>query len=232
MAEAQRISSCKNVAAQIYTMLASYPDRWQTYLPSARSVIPALAASPSLSIPERLYIIAALQALAFADADNPSSTAATADIANWCQSQWLLVLERQANCSAALRGLGEYWLFRAQPALARIHAAEESAPANAAVSDARLGAPDAVEARGLLTPSSDYLARAVQAAHTAREGVKGELLEKAAEAYMSLGNVSGKRAGEPCFRRALQYLKMAVDMGHELPEHLEDYLDEYGPLVD
>lgn len=45
---------------------------------------------------------------------------------------------------------------------------------------------------------------------------------KAAEAYMSLGNVSYSRMNEDYFRQAIDYLRMASDTaGFPLPSHLQ-----------
>jgi hypothetical protein len=72
---------------------------------------------------------------------------------------------------------------------------------------------------------------------------------KAAEAYMSLGNVSSTRDGERLFRQAVLYLRQASDIpGYPLPAHLQRHvcraahmwfllisarwLDEYGHFVD
>lgn len=80
-------------------------------------------------------------------------------------------------------GLGQYWLYRAQPSLAKIHAEERDSSGSSRgsfgeqVSDSRLHTAHYVEARGVLSPASDYFARAVQAAYA--EGcMTGDLLEK------------------------------------------------------
>lgn len=45
---------------------------------------------------------------------------------------------------------------------------------------------------------------------------------QAAEAYMSLGNVSSPRTNEQYFRRALQLLQRASQIqGYALPRHLQ-----------
>lgn len=48
------------------------------------------------------------------------------------------------------------------------------------------------------------------------------LFLQAAEAYMSLGNVSYSRNSHQYFNQALQYLRMASSIaGYQLPEHLQ-----------
>ncbi|OJD30924.1 uncharacterized protein BKCO1_5400074 [Diplodia corticola] len=228
-----RMAQCKSAVTQIEAALRSHPHAWQNYLQSARGIVTAVSSMQSLPMGDWAYFVAVLQDLGFADADNGSVT----DVTNWCQTQWLAMLEKRPNSTAALRGLGQYWLQRAQPSLAKIHAEEHGSSGSSRgsfgeqVSEARLHTASYVEARGVLSPASDYFARAVQAAYA--EGcVTGDLLEKAAEAYMSLGNVSYSRNSQQYFSQALQYLQMTSSIpGYQLPEHLQQYLEEYGPLA-
>ncbi|KAH7060521.1 hypothetical protein B0J12DRAFT_336660 [Macrophomina phaseolina] len=228
-----RLDSCKSAVAQIEAVLQSHPHAWRNYLPSARSIVAAVNSTPSIGTDDMTWIVTVLQDLGFADADSGGVT----DISNWCQSQWLAILESRPNSSAALSGLGQYWLYRAQPSLAKIHAEERDSSGSSRgssgeqASETRLHTAHYVEARGLLSPAADYFARAVQAAY-AEASVTGDLLEKAAEAYMSLGNVSYSRNSHQYFNQALQYLRMASSIaGYQLPEHLQQYLEEYGPLA-
>ncbi|KAB2572528.1 hypothetical protein BFW01_g4104 [Lasiodiplodia theobromae] len=228
-----RLAQCKTAAAQIEAALQSHPHAWQNYLQSARSIVAAISSMQSLPTGDWSYVVSVLQDLGFADADNGSVT----DITNWCQTQWLAILEKRPNSTAALKGLGQYWLQRAQPSLAKIHADERGSSGSSRgsfgeqISEARLHTANYVEARGVLSPASDYFARAVQAAY-AESCMTGDLLEKAAEAYMSLGNVSYSRNSQQYFSQALQYLQMTASIpGYQLPEHLQQYLEEYGPLA-
>ena len=115
----------------------------------------------------------------------------------------------------------------------------------------RLHSADYVEARGILLPATDFLSQAVSAAE-AQGSTTGDLLslvgfyleflsgdsrstvglirfgilitlsKQAAEAYMSLGNVSYTRTNEAYFRQALTYLRSTtVIPGYELPIHLQ-----------
>ena len=50
---------------------------------------------------------------------------------------------------------------------------------------------------------------------------------------MSLGNTSGPRNNERYFRRALQLLRAAAAIpGYILSRYLQQYLDDYGRLLD
>ncbi|KAL1651432.1 hypothetical protein SLS58_000772 [Diplodia intermedia] len=169
-----RLAQCKSAVTQIEAALHSHPHAWQNYLQSARSIVTAVSSMQSLPTGDWAYFVTVLQDLGFADADNGSVT----DITNWCQTQWLAILEKRPNSTAALRGK----LFLV-PSLAKIHADERGSSGSSRgsfgeqVSEARLHTAHYVEARGVLSPASDYFARAVQAAYA--EGcVTGDLLEK------------------------------------------------------
>ncbi|GAB7332081.1 hypothetical protein MBLNU13_g03969t1 [Cladosporium sp. NU13] len=239
MSEEQRIGACKAAINQISNMLRCSPQQWRNFLALARTIIAQLDSTTFMQDPtrtsEQVPVVAALQILAFKDVDN----GAVVGIASWCSRQWLALLQRDAGNLAALRGLGQMWLYRAQPALARIHASQGSSSSgasgssrseSAAEAERRIGTADYVEARGLLQPAAEYLERAVTAA--SNQGVvSGDLLAKAAEAYMSIGNVSGPRTNQQYFRRALQLLQRASDVeDYALPGHLQKYLDDYGRL--
>ncbi|KAI9813062.1 MAG: hypothetical protein M1827_004282 [Pycnora praestabilis] len=257
----RRIAVCKSAVTQIYTMLQTRPNDRSLYLNSARSVISSIDTAPFMSIPgrveEQTWLIEGLQRLAYHDPDD-----GVRDVAQWCQRQWLAVLANNPTNVETLRGgtfqfqlensLGQNWLSLAQPCLARIHRDEGSSSSsgsngrNRQYSDSddardaarataeatvRLGAADYVEARGILQPATEYLARAVQAAES--QGiVTGQLLVSAAEANMSLGNVSYQNTNEQYFRQALQYLRRASDIpGYTLSQYLQQYLDDYSRLL-
>ena len=198
MNEEQRISVCKSGLNQIYAMLQSSPQSWRNYITLARSVIAHLDATSIMQQPsrttEQVWMIAGLQRLAYADVDNGG----VPDIASWCARQWMAIFQREPQNVAALRGIGQSWLSRAQPILARIHrvdgsssssagssqlsarshrSSEEERQAAAATAEAerRAGTQDYVEARGLLQPATEYLERAVAAA-SAQRALSGDLL--------------------------------------------------------
>jgi hypothetical protein len=186
MSEEQRIGACKTATNQIYTMLRSSPQQWQNFLGLARTIITQLDSTTFMQqatrTAEQVSIIAALQILAFKDVDN----GAIMDIASWCSRQWLILVQRDEQNVSALRGLGQMWLSRAQPALARVHASHSRASSStsgsprsesAAEAERRVGTADYVEARGLLQPAAEYLERAVTAGSN-QDTVSGDLLAK------------------------------------------------------
>ena len=109
---------------------------------------------------------------------------------------------------------------------------------NNAEHESRLYMSDYVEARGILLPAVEYLKRAADAART-QEKLTGDLLSTvscalqstslllltiyhAAEAFMSLGNVSSPRMNGQYFQQALAYLRTANELpGYVLPLHLQ-----------
>ncbi|CAK4030799.1 Hypothetical predicted protein [Lecanosticta acicola] len=254
MNEEQRIAVCKTSLDQVYTMLRTSPQHWRDYVNLARTIISHLESITFMQqenrTQEQVWMIAGLQRLAFADAES----GAVNDIAAWCSRQWLVILQRDAQNLAALRGIGQAWLSRAQRTLARIHQADgassssggsalsqrsfssvlEEDVANIATAEAeiRAGTAVCVEARGYLQPATDYLERAVAAA-TEQRAVSGDLLSVTAEAYMSLGSASSPRINGQCFSRALQLLQAAKGIaGYNLSPSLRQYLEDYGKLLE
>lgn len=105
--------------------------------------------------------------------------------------------------------------------------------------ESRLYTSDYVEARGILLPAVEYLERAAEAAHTQGK-MTGDLLSvvsnayctnvvtlvtrhyQAAEAFMSLGNVSSLKTNGRYFQKALSYLRTATELSdYILPQHLQ-----------
>jgi len=146
-------------------------------------------------------------------------------------------------------GLGQAWLNRVQNTLARIHRQEGSSSSSSASSarqgsisdrlsytpseeareaerqrqeaDNRAHTEDYVEARGMLLPATEYLSRAVAIARDS-VGTTGDLLALAAEAYMSLGNVSYSHLSERYFQQAIVYLRQASELeGYRLSPYLQ-----------
>lgn len=178
MNEDQRIAACKTAITQIYTMLRSSPQQWRSFLALARATIASLDSTTLMQqaarTPEQVWITTALQLITTKDVEN----GAVADIASWCSRQWLLILQRDSQNLAALRGLGQMWLSRAQPSLARIHAGQSRAGSESATeAERRVGAAEYVEARGILQPAVEYLEKAVAAA-SKQSALAGDLLAK------------------------------------------------------
>lgn len=204
MNEEQRIAVCKTGLERIYAMLRDSPQDWRNFITLGRSVVGHLDATTFMQkesrTTEQAWMIAGLQRLAFADAENGGIP----DIASWCSRQWLVIFQRDNNNVAALRGIGQAWLSRAQPTLARIQrtdsssssggsqqgasqrstqsrttgsSSEQSRKAAAAAKEAerKAGTADYVEARGFLQPATEYLDRAIAAASSQRV-LSGDLL--------------------------------------------------------
>lgn len=96
----------------------------------------------------------------------------------FCLACGLQLLQRDSQNLAALRGLGQMWLSRAQPSLARIHAGQSRAGSESATeAERRVGAAEYVEARGILQPAVEYLEKAVAAA-SKQSALAGDLLAK------------------------------------------------------
>lgn len=124
--------------------------------------------------------------------------------------------------------------------------------------DARAGGPDYVEARGMLLPATEHLQRATMAAeraqtvngealalvrplvacsHLATISPRGPTLghstdrfvhPQAAEAYISLGNVSYSHHNEQYFQQAVRYLQQASAIpGYQLSPYLQRYVMDF-----
>ncbi|KAF2806923.1 uncharacterized protein BDZ99DRAFT_393927 [Mytilinidion resinicola] len=230
---------------QIATVIDTAPDQWREYLVAARQITAHLELTNVIhehaSRQWQIWLIDVLQRFAYSDTDSEG----VPDIANWCLRQALTVLELAPGEADLMRLIGQNWLSRAQPNLARIHQldgfssssgssmgaitsspsltrSEDERQAARAMAEAeeRLHTADYVVARGLLLPATEYLGRAVDMA-LARGDQTGSLLTAAAEAYMSLGNVSYARVNERYFREALRYLRLADNVpDYTLPVHL------------
>lgn len=200
MSEDQRINVCKTGLDQIYNMLQTAPQNYRNYLALGRSVIAHINSTTFMQqtprTAEQAWMVAGLQRLAALDDGNRG----TIDITAWCSQQWTILHQRDASNVAALRGLGQAWLTRAQPVLAKIHRVDGSSSSSgdssqrsvksitssederqntAATAEAerRSGTQDYVEARGFLQPATEYLERAVAAA-TEQSMLSGGLLAK------------------------------------------------------
>lgn len=196
--EEWRIAMCKTSVSQIIATLRASPQSWRTHLDLARTVIAHIDRTSFMQQRERqgeqTWMIAGIQRLAYADADNGD----VPDLASWCARQWLIIHQRDPQNIAALRGIGEAWLNRAQPALSRIHRSdggssssgsgsarsgpslnssdeEHQTAASIAEAERRAGTADYVEARGYLQPAVEYLDQAVTSARDQQE-LSGDVL--------------------------------------------------------
>ncbi|CAI6332134.1 unnamed protein product [Periconia digitata] len=233
--------------------LDTSPDGWKDHLESIRSMMASLDfsdASQGESQREwQLSVLTVFQRVVHVGIDNEGSD--VQDIMEWCLKQSLVLIHFYPEDVTLLALIGENWLLRAQKPLLNIHQEEQSSvssgdsqyPMSTSVeaqsqtesakfeAERRLDAADYVEARALLLPAVEYLKRAVAAARIQNK-ITGVLLTKAAEAYMSLGNVSSIKVNEPYFRAALLYLQEASRVpDYNLPAHLQHYLEDFGPVA-
>ncbi|KAF2498857.1 hypothetical protein BU16DRAFT_455968 [Lophium mytilinum] len=244
--EAPSFETATATVDRIAIVIDTAPHQWREHLVAARHITAHLELTnvhhEYASRQWQIWLIGVLQRLAYSDTDSEG----VPDIANWCLRQALTILELAPGEVDLMRLIGQNWLSRAQPNLARIHqldgfssssgssmGAMTSSPAvtrsederrsarAAAEAEERLHTADYVVARGLLLPAIEYLGRAVDLA-LAQGHQTGSLLTVAAEAYMSLGNVSYARVNERYFREALRYLRLAHNVpGYTLPAHLQ-----------
>ncbi|OWY43582.1 proliferating cell nuclear antigen [Alternaria alternata] len=230
----------------INTNLDTSPASWRDQLPAIRNTIVSFEITDSVPEEERrnwqLPLISVFQRVAFADADN----GVIQDLADWCLRQLVTLLQIYPDNVDILTLIGRNWLLRAQKALSSIARTERnsfssdtsnfrllsSTTRGLVEAEQRLHQAIYIEARGLLLPATDYLQRAVYVA-TEQGVITGHLLSMAAEAFMSLGNITSVMANGRYFQQAIAYLRAARDTpNYFLSPHLEQYLDGYGPLYD
>lgn len=276
----QRLSAIIQELRRLGLDSGSSANQVDQQLTSARSIIHLLDQTALLQrvagVDVQVLIVSRLQDLAYHDPDSGGIR----DIAQWCVSHWLRLLQQNREDVGVLQGLyhitsferpenpnpktglGQAWLLRSQTSLAGIQSEEgnsssgmydycprstsndfldEEADYTLATTEAnsRRHTADYVEARGTLIPATEYLTRAVNIAE--RDGVlQGQLLSlvrlscffhgqgirayhllQAAEAYMSLGNVSYAPGNEQYFRQALLYLRRASQIpGYTITPYL------------
>jgi hypothetical protein len=84
---------------------SSNPDTFDQRLRMARTAISTLNSTGFTSIHnesrDRIFVISTLQKLAYHESDAEG----VADIADWCMSQWLQLLQRDGESLSVLRGL-------------------------------------------------------------------------------------------------------------------------------
>ncbi|RDW78146.1 hypothetical protein BP5796_05998 [Coleophoma crateriformis] len=251
------IEQVKTIITNLDNVVSNYADRIESYIPSAQSAMAVLDRirffrEPN-RLPEQIWIIQGLQDFAYHDADS----GCIRDVAEWSQSAWLKILRIHPENSQILMGLGSNWLQRAQAVLSKIQNEESnqqtngssqssepqltsSEPRNEIIADyepptdgrrQRIESANYVEARGYLQPAVDFYTRAVRAADS-ENSMTGSLLAWAAEAQMSLGNVTGSPRDERYFSQAIRYLRRAEAIpNYTLSIYLQNYLDEYGRYV-
>ncbi|KAF2221739.1 hypothetical protein BDZ85DRAFT_313954 [Elsinoe ampelina] len=247
---AQGITSTINEAFQIASEVATGVSTWSQHVPFAIRAVRMFSSSTHFqsrrSSDEQIDTTETLQNIAYHDPESGGIQ----EIAQWCLDQWLRLLQQDTDNVKILSNVGRSWLWKAQSILLRIHDRERSPTSSTggstsswspphvdgadgetdSIREARLHSSEYVEARGLLEPAVEYLDRAVDIA-TGHNSLSADLLSSAAEASMSLGNVSNPRSNERFFRKAVRLLRLARERGFELSYSLEQYLEDYGRFV-
>ena len=98
------VEQVKSIVTLLYEVVASRPNEWEGYVPSARSAITALDHLKFFRDParfaEQVWIIQGLQDFAYHDADSGCIN----DIAEYCQTSWLRILRNYPENVETLTG--------------------------------------------------------------------------------------------------------------------------------
>lgn len=236
-------------ATQIADALDEDPDNWRSHLVWIRTVTKGAMGSlrnRGMDLYSQILVIQTFQRVAYMEPD----TGGLVDISTWCLNNALELLQDHPEDVELLALIGKNWLYRAQPALSRIHEADQESPSSSgsigaalsssqeqrkaklACEDERLSSRDYVDARGTLYAAGEKFEKALSIARSKPvPPLTPDLLTTAAEAFMSLGNVTSLRENRRYYRMALDALRDAAKLpNYTLPPHLQQYLDEYGPL--
>ena len=101
----QLVEQVKSIVTLLYEVVSSRPHDWETYVPSARSAITTLDRIHFFVDPQRyieqVWLLHGLQDFAYHDADS----GCIRDIAEWCQTAWLGILQNYPENVEALTGV-------------------------------------------------------------------------------------------------------------------------------
>ena len=104
-AEDQRTTSAKLELRRIQSAVATGGNQWDAHIDAARGIIASIDSTSLMQRGDRsadqTLIIAGLQSLAYHDADSGG----VQDIADWCVTQWLSMIQRDAENVDALQGM-------------------------------------------------------------------------------------------------------------------------------
>jgi hypothetical protein len=107
-AEEQRINLAKAELRRVQHTVETGSTNWDAHISVARAIV---ASVDSTSLMQRVdrptdqaFIIAHLQNLAYHDADSGG----VQDIADWCVTQWLRMIQRDPENVDALKGMSRY----------------------------------------------------------------------------------------------------------------------------
>jgi hypothetical protein len=104
-ADEQRVNSARAELRQIQINVESGDNNWDAHVSTARRIIASIDSTSLMQRPDRAAdqtsIISGLQNLAYHDAD----LGGVQDIADWCVSQWLSIMQRDLENVDALQGM-------------------------------------------------------------------------------------------------------------------------------
>ena len=104
-AEEQRINVARLELRRIQDRVTTGGNDWDAHLNAARAIITSVDSTPLMQRADRsadqTFIIAGLQHLAYHDADSGG----VQDIADWCVTQWLSMVQRDPENIDALQGM-------------------------------------------------------------------------------------------------------------------------------
>ena len=107
--EQQRIASAKQELRRIQAAVDAASNDWERHISAARAVITSVDSTRLMEQQNRaqdqIFIISALQKIAYHDADSGG----VQDIADWCVTQWLAILQYDPESVEALKGTHCGW---------------------------------------------------------------------------------------------------------------------------
>ena len=104
-AEEQRINLAKSELRRIQHTLETGSTNWDAHISAARAIMASVNSTSLMQRADRptdqAFVIAGLQNLAYHDADSGG----VQDIADWCVTQWLRMIQRDPENVDALKGM-------------------------------------------------------------------------------------------------------------------------------
>ena len=109
--ESQRVDAARAELQRIHTAIEIAANDWERHVSSARAIIVSIDSTTLMQQPhrsaEQAWLIAGLQRFAYYQPDSGG----VEDIAEWCVSQWLRLLQRVPESVDALQGALSYTRF-------------------------------------------------------------------------------------------------------------------------
>ena len=120
-AEDQRIAAIRVELQRIDSAVDAASNNWDRHISAARAVVSLVDGTSLMQRADRTddqtFIITRLQRLAYHDADSGG----VQDIADWCLTQWLGLLQRDDENVEALTGLRSPFPLPSRYVLGKIH---------------------------------------------------------------------------------------------------------------